>query len=120
MTAPSRHGRCAWYDPLPRADEPPGPPERNPPCPTHRSAGRTVVVTGGGTGIGRATALAFAEQGAAVLVTGRRKERLAETAAAHSAVVPVTADVTTESGAEAVAEAVRERGGTVDVLVHNA
>ncbi len=47
-------------------------------------AGRTVVVTGGGTGIGRATALAFAEQGAAVLVTGRRKERLAETAAAHS------------------------------------
>ncbi|MFG2491219.1 SDR family NAD(P)-dependent oxidoreductase [Streptomyces caniferus] len=83
--------------------------------------GMTVVVTGGGSGIGRATALAFAEQGAAkVIVTGRRKERLAETAAAHSAVVPVTADVTTESGAEAVAEAVRAHGGTVDVLVHNA
>jgi NAD(P)-dependent dehydrogenase (short-subunit alcohol dehydrogenase family) len=85
-------------------------------------AGRTVVVTGGGTGIGRATALAFAGLGAsAVIVTGRRKERLAEVAALDPAVVPVTADVTTESGAEAVADAVREHGGgALDVLVHNA
>ncbi|MFI9255559.1 SDR family NAD(P)-dependent oxidoreductase [Streptomyces sp. NPDC053069] len=84
-------------------------------------AEHTVVVTGGGTGIGRATALAFAEHGAqAVIVTGRRKERLAEVAAAHEAIVPVAADVTTGSGAEAVADAVHEHGGTLDVLVHNA
>ncbi|MGW1196777.1 SDR family NAD(P)-dependent oxidoreductase [Streptomyces sp. NPDC002536] len=84
-------------------------------------AGRTVVVTGGGTGIGRATALAFAGLGAAsVIVTGRRKERLAEVAELSEAIVPVTADVTTASGAEAVAEAVQERGGELDVLVHNA
>ncbi|MEU7061154.1 SDR family oxidoreductase [Streptomyces sp. NPDC046197] len=84
-------------------------------------AERTVVVTGGGTGIGRASALAFAALGAAaVVITGRRKERLAEVAGLHPAIVPVTADVTTETGADTVAEAVAERGGTLDVLVHNA
>lgn len=80
-----------------------------------------VVVTGGATGIGRATALAFAEQGAAgVIVTGRRPDRLDEVAALHPAIVPVVADVSTESGADAVANAVDEWGGAVDVLVHNA
>ncbi|QGV77497.1 SDR family NAD(P)-dependent oxidoreductase [Streptomyces ficellus] len=83
--------------------------------------GRTVVVTGGGTGIGRATALAFAGLGAAtVIVTGRRKDRLDETAALSPAVVPVAADVTTEEGTRAVADAVTAAGGTLDVLVHNA
>ncbi|WP_370942175.1 SDR family NAD(P)-dependent oxidoreductase [Amycolatopsis sp. cg5] len=82
---------------------------------------RTVVVTGGGTGIGRATALAFAALGARrVLITGRRADRLAEVAALDAAITPVTADVTTERGAGEVAEAVREHGGTLDVLVHNA
>lgn len=84
-------------------------------------ADRTVVVTGGGTGIGRASALAFARLGAAtVVITGRRKERLDEVAVRDPAVVPVAADVTTPEGAEAVAGAVRARGGTLDVLVHNA
>ncbi|WP_221350434.1 SDR family NAD(P)-dependent oxidoreductase [Streptomyces beigongshangae] len=84
-------------------------------------AGRTVVVTGGGTGIGRATALSFAEQGATtVIVCGRRKERLDQVAAEHPAVVPVAADVTEEAGAEALAHEVRERGGALDVLVHSA
>lgn len=83
--------------------------------------GRTVVVTGGGTGIGRATALAFAGLGAAtVIVTGRRKDRLDATAALSPAVVPVAADATTEEGAQAVADAVAAAGGTLDVLVHNA
>ncbi len=84
-------------------------------------AGRTVVVTGGGTGIGRGTALEFARLGAeSVIVTGRRKDRLAEVEALSPAVVAVAADVTTASGAEAVADAVRARGGAVHVLVHNA
>lgn len=84
-------------------------------------AGRTVVVTGGGTGIGRATALSFAGLGAAtVVISGRREERLREVAEKDPAVVPVVADVTTEEGAEALADAVRAAGGTLDVLVHNA
>ncbi|MGY1452343.1 SDR family NAD(P)-dependent oxidoreductase [Streptomyces sp. SS8] len=84
-------------------------------------ADQTVVVTGGGTGIGRATALAFAELGAStVVITGRRADRLAEVAALHPAVVPVTADVADAAGADAVAGAVESRGGALDVLVHNA
>nr|AKT74271.1 TxnP4 [Streptomyces bottropensis] len=84
-------------------------------------AGQTVVITGAGTGIGRATALAFAAQGAAtVIVCGRRKDRLDQVAAEHRAVVPVAADVTSEAGAEALADEVRARGGVLNVLVHNA
>lgn len=80
-----------------------------------------IVVTGGGTGIGRAAALAFAEQGAAsVTITGRRSEPLDEVAALHPAVIPVVADVATEAGADTIAAAVQARGGTLDVLVHNA
>lgn len=81
-------------------------------------AGQRVVITGGGTGIGRSTALAFAEGGAAqVIITGRRPDRLAQVAALHPAITTVAADVATEAGAEAVANAV---SGNLDVLVHNA
>ncbi len=79
---------------------------------------KTVVVTGGGTGIGRATALAFARAGVSkVLITGRRRERLDEVADLHPAITPVVADVATDAGADAVADAV---SGGLDVLVHNA
>lgn len=84
-------------------------------------AGQRVVVTGGGTGIGRAAALEFAALGAAsVIITGRRQERLDEVAELHPAIVPVAADVTTAEGATKVADAVREHGAKLDVLVQNA
>ena len=38
--------------------------------------GKSVIVTGGGTGIGKETALLFAKEGASVLITGRREDKL--------------------------------------------
>ena len=86
-------------------------------------AGRVAVVTGAGSGIGRAVAVALAEAGFAVVLAGRRPETLDETrsallAGARASVV--TADVTDEASvATLYAAAVREHG-RVDVLVNNA
>jgi NAD(P)-dependent dehydrogenase (short-subunit alcohol dehydrogenase family) len=83
---------------------------------------RTVVVTGAGTGIGRATALLFAAQGATVIAVGRRPEPLAETAAHESErIVPLAVDITAEEGpADVVRTALERGGGRIDVLVNNA
>ncbi|HEY8431670.1 MAG TPA: SDR family oxidoreductase, partial [Sandaracinaceae bacterium] len=79
-----------------------------------------AIVTGGGTGIGRATALEFARRGARVLITGRRGEPLDETAAQVDGIVPVVADVTSEEGARRVVDRAIERWGRIDTLVNNA
>ncbi|OUD04933.1 SDR family oxidoreductase [Streptomyces swartbergensis] len=79
-----------------------------------------VVVTGGGTGIGRATAHAFAEQGARVLVVGRTQDSLVGTAKGYDTIRTAVADLTAEGSAEeVVAEALRVFG-RIDVLVNNA
>jgi len=74
---------------------------------------RVVVVTGGGSGIGRATARTFAARGDQVVVVGRREEPLVETGAGE----PLVADV---ADADGIAAHVRERYGRLDVLVNNA
>ncbi|CAM5490589.1 hypothetical protein SSPIM334S_01814 [Streptomyces spiroverticillatus] len=81
---------------------------------------RTVVVTGGGTGIGRATARAFAAEGAEVLIVGRTGRSLAATAAGHPGIRTLTADLTAPGAAEHIAAAAMESWGRIDVLVHNA
>lgn len=81
--------------------------------------GRTVVITGGGTGIGRATAHAFAERGADVLVVGRTAARLAETAEGHG-IRTLVADIAEPSAAELVVTTAVEAFGRLDVLVNNA
>jgi meso-butanediol dehydrogenase/(S,S)-butanediol dehydrogenase/diacetyl reductase len=88
------------------------------------SPARCAIVTGGGSGIGRAAALRLAADGHAVVVSGRRAEACAETVAAleaggHTALA-VAADVGDPDGAAAIVAAAVERFGGVDVLVNNA
>ncbi|MCP2164798.1 SDR family NAD(P)-dependent oxidoreductase [Goodfellowiella coeruleoviolacea] len=81
---------------------------------------RAVIVTGAGSGIGRATALAFALAGARVLGVGRRPDALAATAEQHPAIAAFPADLRAEDSAEAVIAAAVRRWGRVDVVVNNA
>jgi len=83
---------------------------------------RIAVVTGAGSGVGRAAALALLNDGYAVALAGRRKEPLAETAAlakaGRSLVVPT--DVTSPDAVAALFAAVKEKFGRLDVLFNNA
>jgi 3-oxoacyl-[acyl-carrier protein] reductase len=86
---------------------------------------RLVVVSGGGTGIGRAVAAAFAESGDEVVILGRRPGPLADTAAELTAagagpVRPYTADLTDPAQVRAAAEWITAGNRPVDVVVNNA
>ncbi|MFI0355676.1 SDR family NAD(P)-dependent oxidoreductase [Actinomadura sp. 9N407] len=81
---------------------------------------RTVLITGGGTGIGRTTAQRFAAEGAQVLVVGRTAERLAETADGHPGIRTFVADVTLPDAPAAIVAAALDILGRIDVLVNNA
>ena len=87
---------------------------------TRHLADRTVIVTGAGSGIGRATAVAFAQAGAHVLGVGRREANLRETANTHSAITPFVADICADGAPAAVVDEVISRWGRIDVLVNNA
>jgi citronellol/citronellal dehydrogenase len=86
--------------------------------------GRISIVTGGGTGIGRATARELARTGARVAICGRRPEPLEETRdeleAAGRQVFAMPCDVREPEQVDAFLDAVQERLGAADVLVNNA
>ena len=84
--------------------------------------GQVALVTGGGSGLGRATALELAALGARVVVCGRREEPLGETAAAAEGggVEALVCDIREEEQVDAFVSSVLERHGRIDLLVNNA
>jgi len=82
---------------------------------------RIAVITGGGSGIGRAAARALAADGWTVVLGGRRAGPLEEAAAAiGGAAIPVPCDVTDPDSVRGLFDVVRERFGRLDLLVNNA
>jgi NAD(P)-dependent dehydrogenase (short-subunit alcohol dehydrogenase family) len=86
--------------------------------------GRVALISGGGTGIGRAVALLFAEEGARIVVTGRTQKTLDETVSLvrerGGEAVAVRGDASLASDVESVVSATVERYGSLDVLCNNA
>ena len=89
-----------------------------------RLSGKVALITGGGTGIGRAIALAFAREGASVAVAGRRLEKLREVInevhKQDGAGLAMECDVTRSRDVERAVKGTVERFGRVNVLVNNA
>lgn len=85
---------------------------------------RHGVITGAGSGIGRALAERFGARGARLLLVGRRERMLRETAeavvAAGGTADFLALDLTSDGAPEMIADAAREAAGTVDLLVNNA
>lgn len=83
-----------------------------------------VLITGGGSGIGKETALYFAERGAKVIIAGRRQEVLEKTAAeiktASKFSLSIPTDITDEESVQRMVEVAISTFGRVDVLVNNA
>jgi NAD(P)-dependent dehydrogenase (short-subunit alcohol dehydrogenase family) len=101
-------------------------PRRHAPTP-HEFAGRVVLVTGAGAGIGRAVSLSLAQAGAQVILLGRTVRKLetvhaeiAKLGAAEASIVPLDLEKALAADYEAVAAAIEQRYGRLDGLLHNA
>ena len=83
--------------------------------------GKTALITGGGRGIGRAIALAFARQGARVAVAARTAEQLQQVAAEiGDNAIALICDVSDPQSVERMFAGLREKFGDADIMVNNA
>jgi NAD(P)-dependent dehydrogenase (short-subunit alcohol dehydrogenase family) len=87
---------------------------------THHHLGPVAVVTGAGSGIGRAVARLMLAEGYRVVLAGRREAPLLETGAGHARALVVPCDVSRPDDVERLFAAALERWGRVDVLFNNA
>ena len=89
-----------------------------------RVSGKVAILTGAGTGIGRACALTFAREGAKVALAARRRAKLEavarEITAAGGEALAVECDVTDKASAEHAVRAVEQRFGNLNIIVNNA
>ena len=82
-------------------------------------AGKSILITGGGSGLGEAMARHFAAQGAHVTISGRRADKVCAVAA-DIGCAAVTGDVTVAADRAAMIAAALANGGKLDVLINNA
>jgi NAD(P)-dependent dehydrogenase (short-subunit alcohol dehydrogenase family) len=83
-------------------------------------AGRHALVTGGGSGVGRAIALALAQAGIDVTICGRRQAALDEVAKENGRIFATAADVTDEAAMIALYEKAQVARGAIDIVIANA
>lgn len=80
----------------------------------------TILITGGGSGIGRALAEAFHAEGNQVIVTGRRREMLQQTVAANPGMAAIELDIRDTKDILRVAEQLRQSHPSLNAVIHNA
>lgn len=82
--------------------------------------GKVALVTGGGSGIGQASAARLAADGAQVIIAGRNEGQLKEAAAAHERIDYIVADVSDRTQVQALIAGVVKKHGRLDILFNNA
>jgi len=85
---------------------------------------KTIIITGGGTGLGKSMGMRFGELGAKIVITSRKKQRLDSTAkemeSAGISVLPISGDVRNPDDVDAVVNETKKTFGSIDCLVNNA
>jgi uncharacterized oxidoreductase len=85
-----------------------------------KMSGNTILITGGGSGIGRALAEAFHDEGNQVVIAGRRKEQLDATTAANPGMKSAVLDIENANSVLSFAKRLKHEYPTLNVVIHNA